>query len=207
MRSSLIFPDRKKHFDLCVCSHIAFSGDSVIVPFMWLNTLCTCLSLSLDRKLLKSKDIFIIAESSVPRAVFLVYDMYMIMMNYDWSCETYYACVPSLPTKQVPPRLSFVLWFSFSLLTPSESSSTLDLFFIQLPIFCYLQCSFIQTFYKLRQLLCHIGKNSLPTPHIFFCFFLLFFAHVKYDTFMKYPSFFLQDFLTKFSLGDDQEAT
>lgn len=99
MRSSLIFPDRKKHFDLCVCSHIAFRGDSVIVPFMWLNTLCTCLSLSLDRKLLKSKDIFIIAESSVPRAVFLVYDMYMIMMNYDWSCETYYACVPSLPTK------------------------------------------------------------------------------------------------------------
>lgn len=71
----------------------------MIVPIMWLNDLCTCLSLSLDSKLFKGKDILIFADSSMPRAVFLVYDTYMVMMNYDWSYEEYFACVPFPPTK------------------------------------------------------------------------------------------------------------
>lgn len=46
----------------------------MIVPITWLNDLCACLSLSLDSKLFKGKDILIFADSSMPRAVFLVYD-------------------------------------------------------------------------------------------------------------------------------------
>lgn len=196
IRSSFFIPDRKRHFDLYLCSLKIFR------QILWLYLLCgwmICVlsgACSLTKKKAPQKQRYRhycwILNS---RAVLLVYVMYMIMLNCDWSCEADYTCVPFWTAKQAQ------LWCLFFILfTHTHWGLICSRFLIFYPV-SYLLLPTVQLHSDilLKCFLCYIHMKTLLTNPIHVLLIPISLRILSIS--MMYPSSFLKDFLNNIFFG------